>query len=442
MFIVITFLLIINICVFYYMGIILTKPNGNIIMGSTLATDKLQNSEVLEIIKNFKKSNLLFMIISSILILPSYMEYKYPTFAIIYFILYTLIVYFAFQSNLYRYVVEVRALKRKNNWFIENNNITYVDTEVSRLKQKMVLKQYWFIPTIVVYLIAFALKIELFLILQALFTSVVCYGIYLIYKNRRSKTYSKNQEINFACNQIERRVWSIIWTLFSFLYSLSVFVNMNNEIVFLCLIFAITIVILILILYGNNKIRDTQNRLLYSDENVIIQDDDEYWGMFIYNNPNDSRVIVEKRYGVGTTINFGSKKGKIITWVFSIFMIIIMVPVIVIVAVMANADYSMVVSGDNVVIDAPLYGTTFNLAEIQSIDIINTLPKSTKTNGSQTSKLEIGYFNVDGYGKSELYIKNDIHEIIVIKLKDKYIFINADSYDMTDKYYNQLKESL
>ena len=47
-------------------------------------------------------------------------------------------------------IFDKRSLKRKNNWYIENNNITYVDTEVARLKDKMVIKQYWFIPTIIV----------------------------------------------------------------------------------------------------------------------------------------------------------------------------------------------------------------------------------------------------------------------------------------------------
>jgi len=48
----------------------------------------------------------------------------------------------------------------------------------------------------------------------------------------------------------------------------------------------------------------------------------------LYYNPNDKRAIVEKQFGVGTTINLASKQGRLIIYIllsiplFVIFMIL------------------------------------------------------------------------------------------------------------------------
>jgi uncharacterized membrane protein len=37
-------------------------------------------------------------------------------------------------------------------------------------------------------------------------------------------------------------------------------------------------------------------------------------GFFIYYNPADARIIVPKRWGIGTTLNFGHPKLQIAVW--------------------------------------------------------------------------------------------------------------------------------
>lgn len=46
---------------------------------------------------------------------------------------------------------------------------------------------------------------------------------------------------------------------------------------------------------------------------VVFRDDDRYWyGGIIYNNPDDPALFVEKRYGLGWTLNFGNPQAKLI----------------------------------------------------------------------------------------------------------------------------------
>ncbi len=45
----------------------------------------------------------------------------------------------------------------------------------------------------------------------------------------------------------------------------------------------------------------------------VFRDDDRYWyGGFFYNNPGDPTLFVEKRYGLGWTLNFGHPQAKLV----------------------------------------------------------------------------------------------------------------------------------
>nr|WP_303244089.1 DUF1648 domain-containing protein [uncultured Cellulosilyticum sp.] len=60
--------------------------------------------------------------------------------------------------------------------------------------------------------------------------------------------------------------------------------------------------------YERSSLHATKDSLQH-----LPEDDDQYWLLgFLYNNPNDPAFFVEKRYGLGWTLNIGSTVGKII----------------------------------------------------------------------------------------------------------------------------------
>ncbi len=61
------------------------------------------------------------------------------------------------------------------------------------------------------------------------------------------------------------------------------------------------------------------------------RDDERNWlGGFIYNNPDDPNLFVPKRYGLGWTINFGNPQGKalMIGLLLLIVVLVVVVPVL------------------------------------------------------------------------------------------------------------------
>lgn len=173
---------------------------------------------------------------------------------------------------------------------------------------------------------------------------------------------------------------------------------------------------------------------------VSEYDDDKYWGAFFYNNPNDSSMMVENRNGIGTTLNIGSKAGKAFFIGTLIFTLAILLFTFILFIKLDNASFSLNITNNATVkIDAPLYDIEFNLDDIESIDKISKLPNGVRTNGSSTSSTKLGNFKFKEYGQSKVYVHCKVNDIIVIKLKDKYVFINGENQEETERYYNILK---
>lgn len=73
---------------------------------------------------------------------------------------------------------------------------------------------------------------------------------------------------------------------------------------------AVTLVLILPALRFRRKANMLDDR---PSTSVVFRDDDRYWyGGIIYNNPDDPALFVEKRYGLGWTLNFGNPQAKLI----------------------------------------------------------------------------------------------------------------------------------
>jgi hypothetical protein len=339
----------------------------------------------------------------------------------------------------------------KNNWFIKDKHIISVDTEVSRLKDKMPISILWFIPSfmisivIIFYTLINKSDLNSYMIILActsIFTSIIFLILYKIFSKGRVKVYSDDSNVNLACNLIYKRIWSIVLVALATIQSFFT--------IFECFIYSKIIVILSImvvlvfftIVVGYTKIRDTQNKILMAADNVIYTDDDEYWGIMFYNNPNDSSLMVDKRIGMGMTMNIGHPKAKIAITAFAILLMLVLVPVVFMVAKTTSAEFTLSVDDDKISIDAPIYGIDFNKNDIEEVSLISSLPKGLRTNGTGTSHIALGNYKFDGYGPSKSFVHRDLEKIIVIKLSDKYVFLTGNNEEETDKYYNELQSYL
>jgi hypothetical protein len=182
-----------------------------------------------------------------------------------------------------------------------------------------------------------------------------------------------------------------------------------------------------------------RDRLLSMAKEPVYVDDDEYWISGNYSNPNDKRTMVEKRIGVGFTVNLATRKGKINMILTAVFISSILLTIFIMLLRFDFAQFQMNITDTNVIIQAPLYGYEFNLSEIEEVTLEDTLPKGfMKTNGAATDSYYLGNFIIDSYGHAKAYIYRDYPPYLIIRLKDKSVLFNSKTAGETEQYYDQL----
>jgi Domain of unknown function (DUF3784) len=89
-----------------------------------------------------------------------------------------------------------------------------------------------------------------------------------------------------------------------------------------------------------------------------------------------------------------------------------------------------------------IYGDEWKVEDIEKIELLNEMPNVTyKENGFGMSNLSKGYFHVETYGSSLLFIRNG-GPYLLIKMKNRTIIINGENSEQTQSWYEQINDKL
>lgn len=445
--------ILIALIAFYFENNTATKVKNGVVLGVTLPYSEIKNNDVLKIVDEYKKGNKVFFLIGIIVFFPISII-NYPSLKMMYLFVWIFFMQILSYRLFGKYNKRLKELKIKNEWFISQTRLLTIDTEVTRLKDKMPVSLLWFIPSLIISIIPIIILIinkdfSFGLLISAstgLIGTIIFMIMYRLYCKKPTEIYSEDSKVNIAYNLIYKRMWTMGTVIAATVQSIGmifVFLPMtlnDNSVVLLMLSAVIPMtVILVGIYYINNKVTEEQNRLISTSNNPIYIDNDEYWFRDIYNNPNDTRYIVEPRVGYKMTYNLGTKKGRRIFYGSYIFVAILLIGVSIMTLRLDFKKMRIEVLNQIVNIEAPSYSFAFNVDEIEEIKIIDSIKVNLRTNGAATDKYSIGHFNVEGYGNCRLYIYDKNDKFIRVKLKDgEYIFISGTSKEETEKYYKLL----
>lgn len=404
-------------------------PNGCVYLGVTLPYGELKNPSVTAIAAAYRRRCWLWAVPMLALSLPL-LWLPYPSLEMTYLLVWLAAAFWRY-SRLYRvYNGKMRALKQQNGWLRHLQRTVSVDTVVSAQKDRLPLSSRWFLPSLAFALFPVVLgtarRGELLPEVWipgavALVTVLLSLWLHRILCRGKTKAYCEDSAVNLACNQLERRAWSRCWialaTIHSILFAISALTSAAAgpgrfsavPVVSLCLIGAC----LAIIPLTHRSIRKRQERLLAAARSPIVEDEDDCWRGMFYHNPNDRRVMVEKRVGIGYTCNMASKRGRMITYGSFALIAVIVVPLLVMFYVLDFSSFGMRVEGDRLVFSAPVYGASIPLEDIISVEVMDALPPFTRTNGADTGAYLLGNFTIQGVGRAKLYISRDAPYIAV-----------------------------
>lgn len=432
-----------------------TKPNKNILLGVKLPLARQKDAQVLAIVKKYQTQLLLICAAAVLLALPLLWLPDYTSLLMFYIVVWFSGFLIAYTKLFAARMQELYALKQDNEWFVGGVRTLNIDTEVSRQKDKMPVSVFWFLPA---FLCAAASPLYLWLsknpdvpLWASLFAFVYpAMGLFMywLYLSRPTEVFCESSEVNLACNRVWRRRWSLCCVIIGNAggaLSLLVMLVMSRRPaaplpVFL-LAAASILIVLCTVFFTYQSVRDTQNRYLALADRPMLADDDVYWLHGFYNNPNDPRINVEKRFGIGFTINFGNPKAKVIAGCGAAAIGALLIGMIALFLAFDTASFSPIVANGEVTIKAPLYSTAFALDEMQEIEELQSIPTGTRTNGLGSSSLLVGHFNLSGYGKSMLFVYNGRPPYLAVHLKDLVVILNGKTPEETRQYHRLLTQA-
>lgn len=357
---------IFTIFILFILQILMPKlTRKDIYFGVRIPENEVKNIELKEIYNKYVVSNIIFLIpyIAVSFLLLKYFAAYFEIWNVLLIIVYLIATFFIyFLANR-----KVKKVKNKFQWNKGKKAVVVIDTNFSKDKNKNILASpWWFVIPLIIIIINIAAGFSVYdkmpdvvathfnfageadgwtrksykLIFEMpgiqLFLIIVMFFSYKIIGWSKQQISASNPEESKEKNKSFRYVWSLYIIVMSIVISiLLTFGNLNiigiikvsskaSIIVTLIVTLAISISSIIISIktgQGGSKIK-IKTKSEYNN-NIQERDDDKYWklGSTIYVNKDDPAIFIEKRFGIGWTMNFGRIESIIIMIVFVILII-------------------------------------------------------------------------------------------------------------------------
>ncbi len=350
-----SFVFLLNLLVVYlpllFIGYFMPNfTRKTLLFGIVIPEEVNDNEEVLKIKKSYKRNYGLSsigiaMILSAISIKTQNVDY----------LNYGVLILVANMSVNYLYAHnKSKLLKKEKGWIQNKKQVVIVDTS-HRYNQKYLSHHWFWIPIgIIAFTTVFTMiqypylpsKVPIHFDLYGNITNytnksflsvfglpltqigmtVLFYIIYRVIQNVRPSIQASMPKTSLKQNQIAKRYWAIYMLVTSVIINIQfAYIQLNvlqitdpkSKVSFLIYGLSVFVpivgAILVAIKTGQSGSRIKIDHEEEINNKVIDRDDDRFWkwGMFYYN-PDDPNLHVEKRFGIGWTINFGRPAGMAI----------------------------------------------------------------------------------------------------------------------------------
>lgn len=418
--------------------------NGKILL-TTIPINEVDSEEVQEIskkgLKSFKLLHLVFFIISFLPLLTK------TDIEILFFIgiIFAYLISLGFLSN--KYIKQMRKLKKEKNFASFTRK--YVDFTVSKEIDKQKLPIFlWLIP-LVVFIGGFSIfgtfsdmELILFICLSTTLIAMIFMGLFW----RRSKisVISDNKEKNLYINKIkiiklQNKIFTLV-NVYSVLFLVLIYLQKMDKYSFLPFVASIILITFFIfyIISTVNKIDMEISSNIKDDK--FVEDQDEYYDIFGYKNPDDPRLLVSDPMNTGNTIiNRGNKKGKIL---FAFSNMLLALVIIFGLALIFEKDWKVEIS-DTVKISTILYKDNIKQSDIENLELLDKFPnkRAVRMNGGATKEKAYGNFSMEGEGNIRLYVFKKTDKVIKISRKNqKTVYINMRTNEETEELFEKLKK--
>ncbi|WP_281532228.1 DUF5808 domain-containing protein [Anaerocolumna aminovalerica] len=430
------------------------KPKKNIVLGVTLPYSKIYDKRVDGLLAAYKRElNIISLVLLLIPILVFFIPWFsiYYTIMIIWILLVILLPYIPYiKYHLRMEIIKGEAISTKGTLEEKTETINKYEASEKALEEVTALmksekrvNQLWFLPPVILSFFPLIYegfvsthKEDYILILLGCgsFTLITLLGALFqnVINKQKAEIVDEDRNINAMINRIRRKCWWKFWlsmTWLSGIFTVAFWMFLTGKIpYFFGLIFTLiySAVILYIAMRAEFTARYVQQKLSKESTRPLYLDEDDHWiyGLFYYN-PDDKKIIVNDRVGIGTTMNLAHKIGKIVMVIAIVC--ILALPVSGVYVIKEEFTPVTIELFDNrIIVTHTAEEVDFPTNDIKSIEIVDNLPSTVKVVGTNMENILKGTFRVEGYGKCRLCLNPKQPPFLVMTTDEETIIINGN----------------
>lgn len=402
------------------------KPKKNIIAGVTLPYSAQDDAAVLALLAQYKKDLKLTCWIMLAAAVPSLLLQGFGAF-MTYWLTWTIFMCLSFYVPYIRCNKAMRKLKEDRGWRRAEEAPQVVTDLKAAAEEMRWLSPWWFLPPFVISLVPLFFERTVWWLwgLDAVIVpaSYLCYRY--LYRNR-AEVVDEDSERTLALTRIRRYNWGKCWLIVAWatgLFNVGMWLALENIWLCMAVILVYGLVVCVSVIGIEFRVRRLQEKLTEnSGQGYYVDEDDRWiWGM-IYYNPNDARLTINNRTGVGTTINLARRSGQILMGLG--LALLLACPLVgVWMMGMERAPVELEVTETEII--GSHYGGEWSVAleDIGSVEVLKERPPLRRVAGTGMESALTGQFNADGWGRVTVCIDPRTGPWLLVTAEDGKLFL-------------------
>ena len=269
-------------------------------------------------------------------------------------------------------------------------------------------------------------------------------GCALLMDGLRNEVISTDSAVNANYNRAKKKNFAdffvtFLWINVIFMVGLAVMLGLFCS-EMLCMISLAVYLILVMAGIAVFVSREKRIEVRWQKEVTLLSDDDDNWiGGMIYYNPRDKRLNVEKRVGMGGTINFAHPMGKVLGGLLALCLLFTVLSVVWI-CMIESTPLRLSVEDGKVVCHQLRNEYVIDLDDALSVEWGEDLGslRLVRVSGVGMETLLKGNFTVNGENGCKVFLSTEAGKYIKIVTKDHVYYVSGTTAQETEAAYEAI----
>ena len=377
------------------------KPKKNIIVGVTLPYEAQNDPSVLALLERYKRELGLTAWGFLAAVVPSLFIRSFGVFMTFWFI-WTILLCVIFFIPYIRCNKALRRLKEERGW--KRDDAPQVVTDLRAAAEEMRwISPLWFLPPFLLSLLPLCFDREfwwLWILDAALIPAFyACYR--WLYRNR-ADVVDDDTHRTLALTRIRRYNWGKCWLILAWAtgaFNVGLWLALGHIWLLMAVILAYSLVVCIAVIGIEFRVRRLQEKLTEgSGRGYYVDEDDRWiWGMLYYN-PDDTRIMINDRVGMNTSLNLARRPAQVI---MGLCLALLLACPLFGVWIIGDERAPVELELTETELTGSHYGRHWSvaLADIQSAELIEELPPLRRRAGTGLDNAMTGAYSSDEWGR-------------------------------------------